>query len=173
MVWGLPRCVWARESTAPAQGNQPVPEQRAPGKCSVPRPGSPVPSTPERREGLRACYWEGPSELPERRSQPQTPPIMSLLPGSCRPPALRGHTCEASTPTPSAAWLPLQSCGCTVGQGGNPEQGPPRGREGFLKHEPYELGLDACVGVCSLLAVWVIKESHCPPPLHHPGSVSS
>ena len=28
----------------------------------------PVPSTPERREGLRACYWEGPSELPERRS---------------------------------------------------------------------------------------------------------
>ena len=21
-VWGLPRCVWARESTAPAQGNQ-------------------------------------------------------------------------------------------------------------------------------------------------------
>ena len=33
----------------------------------MPRPGSPVPSTPERREGLRACYWEGPSELPERR----------------------------------------------------------------------------------------------------------
>ena len=30
-----------------------------------PRPGSPVPSTPERREGLRACYWEGPSELSE------------------------------------------------------------------------------------------------------------
>ena len=26
-------------------------------------PVSPVPSTPERREGLRACYWEGPSEL--------------------------------------------------------------------------------------------------------------
>ena len=26
-------------------------------KCSVTRPGSPVPSTPERREGLRACYW--------------------------------------------------------------------------------------------------------------------
>ena len=24
----------------------------------MPRPGSPVPSTPERREGLRACYWE-------------------------------------------------------------------------------------------------------------------
>ena len=23
----------------------------------MPRPGSPVPSTPERREGLRACYW--------------------------------------------------------------------------------------------------------------------
>ena len=27
----------------------------------MPRPGSPVPSMPERREGLRACYWEGPS----------------------------------------------------------------------------------------------------------------
>ena len=48
-------------------------EQRAPGKCSVPRPGSPVPSTPERREGLRACYWEGPSELPERRNSSCAP----------------------------------------------------------------------------------------------------
>ena len=37
-------------------------------QLAEPRPGSPVPSTPERREGLRACYWEGPSELPERRS---------------------------------------------------------------------------------------------------------
>ena len=34
---------------------------------------SPVPSTPERREGLRACYWEGPSELPERRSSSSAP----------------------------------------------------------------------------------------------------
>ena len=42
--------------------------QAPPPPCSVPRPGSPVPSTPERREGLRACYWEGPSELPERRN---------------------------------------------------------------------------------------------------------
>ena len=25
VVWGLPRCVWARESTAPAQGNQSLP----------------------------------------------------------------------------------------------------------------------------------------------------
>ena len=24
----------------------------------MPRPGSPVPCTPERREGLRTCYWE-------------------------------------------------------------------------------------------------------------------
>ena len=38
-----------------------------------PRPGSPVPSTPERREGLRDCYWEGPSELPERRSSSSAP----------------------------------------------------------------------------------------------------
>ena len=30
-------------------------------------------STPERREGLRACYWEGPSELPERRSSSSAP----------------------------------------------------------------------------------------------------
>ena len=29
--------------------------------CGVSVPGSPVPSTPERSEGLRACYWEGPS----------------------------------------------------------------------------------------------------------------
>ena len=36
-------------------------------------PGSPVPSTPDRREGLRACYWEGPSELPERRSSSSAP----------------------------------------------------------------------------------------------------
>ena len=43
---------------SPLHTGEPVPEQRAPGKCSVPRPGSPVPSTPERREGLRACYWE-------------------------------------------------------------------------------------------------------------------
>ena len=28
---------------------------------------------PERREGLRACYWEGPSELPERRSSSSAP----------------------------------------------------------------------------------------------------
>ena len=35
---------------SPSAG-EPVPEQRAPGKCSVPRPGSPVPSTPERERG--------------------------------------------------------------------------------------------------------------------------
>ena len=34
---------------------------------------NPVPSTPERREGLRACYWEGTSELPERRSSSSAP----------------------------------------------------------------------------------------------------
>ena len=38
----------------PSAGD-PVPELRALGKCSVPRPGSPVPNTPERRQGLRAC----------------------------------------------------------------------------------------------------------------------
>ena len=32
---------------------------RSPGECYVPRPGSPVPSTPERREGLRASYEGG------------------------------------------------------------------------------------------------------------------
>ena len=57
---------------SPSAG-EPVPEQRAPGKCSVPRHGSPVPSTLERREGLQACYWEGPSELPERRSSSSAP----------------------------------------------------------------------------------------------------
>ena len=29
--------------------------------------------SPERREGLRACYWEGPSELPERRTLCEQP----------------------------------------------------------------------------------------------------
>ena len=38
------------------------------GEALYSQHGSPVPSTPERREGLQACYWEGPSELPERRS---------------------------------------------------------------------------------------------------------
>ena len=34
MVWGLPRCVWARESTVPAQGNQSVSrELRASALC--------------------------------------------------------------------------------------------------------------------------------------------
>ena len=34
VVWGLPRCVWARESTAPAQGNQSLSrELRASALC--------------------------------------------------------------------------------------------------------------------------------------------
>ena len=41
-------------------------------------PGSPVPSTPERSEGLQACYWEGPSELPERRSYSSAPQCRRL-----------------------------------------------------------------------------------------------
>ena len=46
--------------------------RKTPGKCSVPRPGSPVPSTPERREGLRACYWECPPpwDLPDPEIEP-------------------------------------------------------------------------------------------------------
>ena len=36
MVWGLPRCVWARESTAPAQGNQSLSSGR--GIWAVRRP---------------------------------------------------------------------------------------------------------------------------------------
>ena len=44
----------------------------------LPMGGSPVPSTPERREGLRACYWEGPSELPERRVLDTVGPLPSL-----------------------------------------------------------------------------------------------
>ena len=47
--------------------------QRASRVVLVPRPGSPVPSTPERREGLRAGYWAGPSELPERLSSSSAP----------------------------------------------------------------------------------------------------
>ena len=36
VVWGLPRCVWARESTAPAQGNQSLSrELRASALCPL------------------------------------------------------------------------------------------------------------------------------------------
>ena len=74
--WGCglgPSPVRLGEGEHSPRAGDPGPEQRAPGKCSVPRPGSPVPSTPERREGLQACYWEGPSELPERRSSSSAP----------------------------------------------------------------------------------------------------
>ena len=52
MVWGLPRCVWARESTAPAQGNQ-----------SLPSPGDfPDPGIEPRSHALQADAL--PSEPP-------------------------------------------------------------------------------------------------------------
>ena len=44
------------------------------------KPKDAVPSTPERSEGLRACYWEGPSELPERRSSSSAPRLDSAEP---------------------------------------------------------------------------------------------
>ena len=36
-IWGLPRCVWARESTAPAQGNQSLSRESSPenGDCGL------------------------------------------------------------------------------------------------------------------------------------------
>lgn len=38
-----------------------------------------------------------------------------------------------------------------MGQGPRePRAGVPRGRESFLEQGPSELGLDGCVGVCSL-----------------------
>ena len=58
----------------PATSTGSLASQRHPGKFPKVPGGSPVPSTPERREGLRACYWEGPSELPERlRELPRVP----------------------------------------------------------------------------------------------------
>ena len=57
---------------AASSGSVPAQAPHCPGEtrvspttlgCGMPRPGSPVPSTPERREGLRASYWEGPSPL--------------------------------------------------------------------------------------------------------------
>ena len=44
VVWGLPRCVWARESTAPAQGNQ---------SLTQPWPGSPKGGLPLTTPGAR------------------------------------------------------------------------------------------------------------------------
>ena len=46
MVWGLPRCVWARESTAPAQGNQSLSRELRPlssGGRAVLEPHDPGP----------------------------------------------------------------------------------------------------------------------------------
>ena len=43
---------WRIRGTAEPGGLPSMGSHRVAGKCSVPRPGSPFPSTPERREGL-------------------------------------------------------------------------------------------------------------------------
>ena len=63
--------------------------------------GLPSKSTPERREGLRACYWEGPSELPERRSSSSAPRHGSAEPRPISRPTLEknpmpGHLFEGN-----------------------------------------------------------------------------
>ena len=42
-------------------------------KYFPPRPGSPDPSTPGRREGLRACYWEARGFHTQLDEGPETP----------------------------------------------------------------------------------------------------
>lgn len=83
--------------------------------------------------GLPSCSHDDSPSLP---SQPQSlahpePPAWVL-----QGPSLRSHTCEPAPRHPSVAWLPLQSCGCTVGQGGNPERDPQGAGEGFLNQGP-------------------------------------
>ena len=57
-----------RSPEGPRSAGEPLPEQGAPGKCSVPRPGSPVPSISSRDAGLL--------EPPER---PQGSPASSSV----------------------------------------------------------------------------------------------
>ena len=66
------RCARPAES----RGAPPPPQDPSPLRGTL---GSSLPSTPERSEGLRACYWEGPSELPERRSSSSAPRRASWL----------------------------------------------------------------------------------------------
>ena len=109
----------------PANSTASLTYQRHPGKFpKVPgRKQTMVELRPVRqqsgfREGLRACYWEGPSELPERRSsssaprrdstEPRPAGDLGLIPGLGRSPG-GGHDSPLQyscleDPTDGGAW---------------------------------------------------------------------
>ena len=96
MVWGLPRCVWARESTAPAQGNQSL----------RPRSGA-----------AAALHWSGCEEIPHVQNQRNPSKSAcphrgvgkmpaSVLPGPRRKAGRRGnwHSCWPETGSSHLQW---------------------------------------------------------------------
>ena len=79
VVWGLPRCVWARESTAPAQGNQSLSrELRASALC----PGlEDVIESPGKNAGV-GYHFLLQGDLPDPGIEPRVPPpeLQDLFP---------------------------------------------------------------------------------------------
>ena len=75
-----PHSVQPRASAGPLRSPFLPRAVRVDQPAGAPRPGSPVPSTPERREGLRACYWEGPSALWRRDGVLSCTPTWSPIP---------------------------------------------------------------------------------------------
>ena len=72
--WGHRGILWRLLWPGRASPSAPQLPAFSPGKEQAAGvPGSPVPSTPERREGLWACYWEGPSELPSYTQERKLP----------------------------------------------------------------------------------------------------
>ena len=76
VVWGLPRCVWARESTAPAQGKihvvppSALDEALARYSDSTPRPSMAPPSPARMGELMRASAKLGPGGTVTRCHHP-------------------------------------------------------------------------------------------------------
>ena len=112
------------------------------------RPGSPVPSTPERREGLRTCYWERPSELPERRSSSSAPSAVAQSPG--REAALAWASLAQRFPASSV--LAREGAGCfTREQIYKYEPRSPLSQADSLSAKPQEKPKNTGVGSLSLL----------------------
>ena len=77
MVWGLPRCVWARESTALEQGNQPLSRELLAVLCALSRAGStPFPKVIRKGAG-HTQSWEQASGFPLHVLEHLPPKLMS------------------------------------------------------------------------------------------------
>ena len=91
MVWGLPRCVWARESTAPAQGNQVLSRELRPMRME-PNPA------PHRQVSPRPC--RAPGGFPAILATPGS------TTGTDPPPTASGISTCAAQVYPTLAALP-------------------------------------------------------------------